>query len=239
MKKLTLEEAERLANKFRTEAQLSQVEPLNCHSILRSKNILTVFRPMSVDAGGLSIVSPDRQHRYMLVNSSRPIGRQRFTIAHELYHLYYDENPEPHMCYEQNGAKEPREASADLFASALLMPKEGLIANIPDNELRQDQISLGTVMKLEQFFGVSHQALCYRLKRLKFITEGCLQRLLAISPAKTAWEFGYSPKIYEDGDKRKTVLGDFIAKAKVLFDEERISEGHYMELMNLVNDGED
>lgn len=238
MKKLTVEAAERLASKFRTEAQFSQVEPLNCHSVLQSKHILTVFRPMSVNAGGLSIVSPDRQQRYMLINSCRPIGRQRFTIAHELYHLFYDDNPEPHMCFDTNGGKNPREANADLFASALLMPRDGIIAYIPDSELHQNHVSLGTVMRLEQLFGVSHQAMCYRLKRLKLITEDYLQQLLSISPARTAWEFGYSTKLYDDGDGRKAVIGDFIAKAKVLFDEDRISEGHYMELKNLVNDGE-
>ena len=238
MKKLTVEAVERLAGKFRTEAQLSQFEPLNCHSVLQSKNVLTVFRPLSANVGGVSIMSPDRRWRYMLVNSSRPMGRQRFTIAHELYHLFYDDNLEPHLCFEDNGHKNPREASADLFASALLMPKDGIISNIPDDELRRNQISLATIMRLEQYFGVSHQALCYRLKRLKLINESYLQQLLAISPSRTAWEFGYSTKIYDDGDGRKTVLGDFIAKAKVLFDEERISEGHYMELMNLVDDGE-
>lgn len=238
MKRLTVEAAERLAIKFRNESQLSRTEPISLYGVLLNKGILTVFKPMSANACGLSTMSRDKKHRYILINSSRSLGRQRFTIAHELYHLYYDKNPEPHMCFEGNGTKSAKEADADMFASALLMPSDGLIACIPNEELRAGRISLATVMRLEQVYCVSHQAMCYRLKRLKLISEAQLQGLLDISVARTAQSFGYSPRIYDDGDGRKEVVGDFIAKARVLLDAEKISEGHYQELNNLIADGE-
>lgn len=238
MKRFTVEVAEHLAIKFRNDAQLSRTEPISLYSVLLNKGILTVFRPMSSDACGLSTMSRDKKNRYILVNSSRSIGRQRFTIAHELYHLYFDENPEPHMCFENYGKKNIKEANADMFASALLMPSEGIIACIPDEELKNNQISLASVMRLEQVYCVSHQAMCYRLKRLKLINEARLLELLDISVARTAQSFGYSTKIYDDGDGRKEVVGDFISKAKVLLDAEKISEGHYLELNNLITDEE-
>lgn len=238
MKRLTVEAAERLAIKFRAEAQLSRTEPISLYGVLLNKGILTVFKPMSSNACGLSTMSRDKKNRYILINSSRSLGRQRFTIAHELYHLYYDTNPEPHMCFEGNGTKSAKEADADMFASALLMPSDGLIACIPNEELRAGQISLATVMRLEQVYCVSHQAMCYRLKRLKLISEAQLQGLLDISVARTAQSFGYSTRIYDEGDGRKEVVGDFIAKARVLLDAEKISEGHYQEMNNLIDDGE-
>ena len=63
----------------------------------------------------------------MLVNSNQSQGRQHFTIAHELYHLYIEENPTPHKCNPGNGSKDPVEQCADMFASSLLMPETGIL----------------------------------------------------------------------------------------------------------------
>lgn len=234
MSKISVTLAENLASRFRVSKQLSLTAPINLNPLLLSEGILTILRPMSDNVCGLSVMTSDKKHRYILANSRHSLGRLRFTIAHELYHLYYDDKPEPHMCL-LNGKNE-HEASADLFASALLMPHEGILANIPADELKK--ISLGTVMRLEQLFMVSHQAMCYRLKRLKLINEVRLQELLAIPVAKTASEFGYSTVIYDDGKGMKEFYGEFVAKAKRLLDDEKISEGHYQELVNMICDGE-
>lgn len=44
---------------------------------------------------------------------------------------------------------------------------------------------------------------------------------------------GYDLSLYRDGNKN-LVIGDYGAKAKRLLDEQRISEGHYMELMRKI-----
>lgn len=235
MSRITFDLAKVFASKFRAKVQLSLSAPINLNPVLLSEGILTVLRPLADNLCGLSVMTADKSRRYILANSKHSIGRLRFTIAHELYHLYYDDNPEPHMCM-LNGKKDAREQSADMFASALLMPIEGILANIPEHELRD--VSLGTIMRLEQIFMVSHQAMCIRLKRLRLINEKRLQELLQISVARTAQDFGYNTYIYDDGDGRKDAYGDFVAKAKRLFDEEKISEGHYLELVNLIKDGE-
>ena len=78
----------RIAQKFRIENGLSQSEAVNVKSLLRKLNILTVYRPLSEYAYGLSLKSP-QGHRFILINSNNSRGRQHFTIAHELYHLFY------------------------------------------------------------------------------------------------------------------------------------------------------
>ena len=99
MKKLNLETAEILAGKMRSELlRVSDSEPLNMKTVLRQLNVMTLYRPLSDSLFGLSLLTPDKQHRFMLVNSNSRRGRQHFTIAHELFHLYYDENPKAHFC---------------------------------------------------------------------------------------------------------------------------------------------
>jgi hypothetical protein len=43
--------------------------------------------------------------------------------------------------------------------------------------------------------------------------------------------------LYKDGN-HKLVIGDFGTYARKLYDEEKISEGHYMELLNIIGYGE-
>ena len=59
MKKLLLEAAEALANKFRVEIGLNLLEPISVKSILRKKNILTIYRPLSEKSYGLSLKSKE------------------------------------------------------------------------------------------------------------------------------------------------------------------------------------
>ena len=121
MKKLNLETAEILAAKMRGELlRVSNSEPLNMKTVLRQLNVMTLYRPLSDSLFGLSLLTPDKKHRFMLVNSNSRRGRQHFTIAHELFHLYYDESPKAHFLSSNTDASE---RSANLFASALLMPK--------------------------------------------------------------------------------------------------------------------
>ena len=121
MKKLNLETSEILAGKMRSELlRVSATEPLNMKTALRQLNVMTLYRPLSDKLFGLSLLSLDKKHRFMLVNSNSRRGRQHFTIAHELFHLYYDENPQPHFC-DSSIYTDAAERSANLFASALLM----------------------------------------------------------------------------------------------------------------------
>lgn len=236
MKKLSLDSAEILASKFRTKIGVSSIEPINVKSVLRKTNILTIYRPLSPKSYGLSLKSKN-DDRFMLVNSNSTRGRQHFTIAHELFHLYYDENLTPHICGADADGASNVEKNADLFASALLMPKDGILQFVSVEEISSKDIKLATVIKLEQFFSVSRSSLLYRLKAIGLLTEGNLQSLLKISAKESAKQYGYDLSLYHIGNKN-LVIGDFGEKARFLYDSEKISEGHYLELLNLISNDE-
>ena len=235
MKKLNLETAEILATKMRGELlRVSNSEPLNMKTVLRQLNVMTLYRPLSDSLFGLSLLTPDKKHRFMLVNSNSRRGRQHFTIAHELFHLYYDENRKAHFLASNTDASE---RSANLFASALLMPKEGLLQNIPSEEIVSKKVSIDTLLRIEHIYGVSHQTLVLRLKELHIISSSYADELSVVSITQEAALRGYDSKLYSTGNEG-LVIGDFGSKARKLFDEERISEGHYLELLNLIGYGE-
>lgn len=237
MKKLNLETAENLAGKMRSELlRVSANEPVNMKTTLRQLNVMTVYRPLSNTLFGLSLLTSDKRHRFMLVNSNSRRGRQHFTIAHELFHLYYDKNPKAHFCKSSTNT-DPTERSANLFASALLMPKEGLLQNIPSDEIANKGTSIDTLLKLEHLYGVSHTTMVLRLKELHIISPTSADGLLALSITHEAALRGYDATLYTKGNEG-LVIGDYGSKARRLYEEERISEGHYIELLNMIGYGE-
>lgn len=236
MNRLTLDTAEDLARRMRIELRVANTEPLDMKTVVRQLNILTLYRPLSESLYGLSLKSPDDKNKFILVNSNSTRGRQHFTIAHELYHLYYDEKPTPHFCGEESG-RDSAERSANMFASALLMPKDGLIQNIPAKELTGREISIEVALRLEYLFGVSNVTLAVRLKELKLITPDCAEYLKSLSIKREAAMRGYDSSLYSSGNEG-LVIGDFGSIAKRLYDSEKISESHYLSLLNMIGYGE-
>jgi Zn-dependent peptidase ImmA (M78 family) len=228
--------AEDLACKFRSEHDCNMREPIIIKTLLAKLRILTMYKSLSKNAYGLSTCSADKKDKFILVNSESSKGRQHFTIAHELYHLYLDENPHPHIC-RKDGKKDKAEVMADAFASALLLPSDGVMKAIPTEEIKSRNISLATVFSLEQYFRVSHQSVLFRLRRLGLMTEDTLKSMIDIKIRDIAPQYGiFDMSLYKKGNEN-VILSDYGFRAKYLFDNEKISESHYNQLMSLISDG--
>lgn len=237
MKAALLNLVENQVSRFRKMVGLSDAEAVNIKSLLLKLNVLTLFRPLSEKFSGMSLKSGER--RFMLINSNQPKCRQHFTIAHELYHIFVDPNPKPHNCSVE-GKKDDIEQCADAFAIMFLMPADGVRQMLPDNELLSGSVSLASVLRIEQYFSVSHAAALNRLFDLRLINRNTRDQYLQYPVKKTAREYGYDTSLYEPGND-DLVIGNFGEKAKKLFDEAKISEGHYKELLHKIgiNDSED
>lgn len=107
------------------------------------------------------------------VNSAHSLGRQRFTIAHELGHLilhkdemlHVDEKPPIRFRNEESSrATNAAEIEANQFAAELLMPIELLSKEI--ESLSDDMEAEEAVSDLADRFQVSEQAMTLRLTRL-------------------------------------------------------------------------
>ena len=230
MKTTLLNYVESQASRFRQFAGLSDSEAVSLRSLLLKLNVLTLFRPMSDSFSGMSLKGNGQL--FMLINSNQPRCRQHFTIAHELYHLFIEDNPVPHRC-QAGGKKNESEQCADAFALMFLMPADGVRQMIPEDELKQGKVSLATALKLGQYFGTSHAAVLNRLSDLNLIGRNEREQLSGISVKRACREYGYDTSLYESGNDGR-VIGDFGEKARKLFEADKISEGHYLELLHKI-----
>lgn len=217
---------------FRKDHSLNDVEPINCKSLLLKLNILTLYRPLSDDFSGMCLRKGNLM--FMLLNSNHSRGKQHYTIAHEFYHLFYQTDFKPHACNPgNNNGADANEKLADTFASELLLPAMGLKKMIPLQELHSKDISVPTMLKLENYFSVSHSALIFRLRNLDLITQKQFEFFAQLKIKQTAIEYGFDLSLYEPGNQG-LVIGDFGIKAKQLYSGMKISESHYYELMNSI-----
>ncbi|MBD5210306.1 MAG: ImmA/IrrE family metallo-endopeptidase [Bacteroidales bacterium] len=230
MKVALLNLVEAQVAKFRQFSGLSDTEAVNLKNLLLKLKVLTIFRPLSDDFSGMSLKGGGR--RFMLINCRQQRCRQHFTIAHELYHLFFDPNPMAHHS-STDGKKDDTEQCADAFAQMFLMPADGVRQMIPEEELVSGHVSLASVLRIEYYFAVSHAAALNRLYNLKLIDKADREKYMGLAVKRTAREYGYNTALYEPGNEN-LVIGDFGEKARKLFEEEKISEGHYMELLHKI-----
>jgi len=85
--------------------------------------------------------------------------RQRFTVAHELGHFALGHEDAPRDGGNFQSSVDPRERQANRFAAELIMPAS-LVTHYYQNGVG------GSVAALAQFFGVSKDAMGYRLINL-------------------------------------------------------------------------
>ena len=222
---------EQKANDLRSVWGLSNYDPVPIYQLLLKLNILTVFKPLSDNFSGMCLKRDE--NRFILINSNQSKGRQNFTIGHELYHLYVQDIFEIHYCNPGSHDQSPEEKRADFFSSNFLMPKTGIMRMIPDEEIENKEVSISTLLRLENYFGVSRSALIVRLKRLNLISEDVLNFLKSKPVIRSAKQYGYNTALYKPGNEG-LVLGDYGVKAKSLFDKGLISEGHYIELLSKI-----
>jgi Zn-dependent peptidase ImmA (M78 family) len=233
MNELVLEKA---AYSFRLDHGLNNNDPIRFKSLLQKINVISVFAPLTDNFSGMALKAKSEGEkesfeRFMLINSNQSLGKQHFTICHELYHLYIQPNFTSQVCktglFDKKADK--NEYSADVFASFLLLPTEGLLENIPNEELQKAKITLRTILFIENFYSCSRRALLYRLKKMQLI-KSTEYELYTKNIIRGAIENGYQTEIYEQGN-HNIVIGNYGSMARELYEKEKISQSHYYTLL--------
>lgn len=233
MRKSDKIQLELLALKFRQEQGVKFDEPVSVHQMLRNKNIITSFQPLSEGFEGMAIKIPNKEQEarlFMLVNTSSNYSRQRFTACHELYHLLYQKDFT--VSYDvdgEDGRKSLDEQAADYFARCLLLPRDGVLSLVPEEERKKDAITLATILKVEQNFRCSRSCLLYRLKEMDLISDAVYQVFLH-DVIRGAAEYGYPKSLYRP-TYSKELIGDYNVKARQLYDKGMISQAKYFGLL--------
>lgn len=230
-----IKEVDRLASNFRTENGYGVNEPIHLTSLLLRKNIITIFRPLSAKFSGMAIKA-NNDLKFMMVNQNHSLGKQHFTIGHELYHLFIQEAFSSQRCITALFDKQTdaAEHKADLFAACLLLPEIGITELIPISERqKRNMISAETIFKIQQYYSLSINALIYRLVELGFVDKTFFNKY-SCDKKNTARKLGYDISLYESGNKFK-VIGNYGLLVNHLYKNRKISEPYYLELLNAIN----
>lgn len=118
----------------------------------------------------------------ILLNASDPKGRRNFTLAHELAHLLYGHASS--VCFvpiSPWAPSPPVEQKANRFAVELLLP-ESAIAEDFANKGYSRRPKVEQLGRMRSKWGISLQALGYRLEKLGLVDRGYTDTLVEAKP---------------------------------------------------------
>ena len=126
----------------------------------------------------------------VVVNSEMTLGRQVFTLAHELAHAYFH-SQDSNVMVSMPRVDNARERFADTFAGEFLVPGDELRRAV--NKLATfDELTDPTlVVHLQRHFGVSFATLRVRLLQEQLISRSYYEALGEVSPSRLALALGY------------------------------------------------
>lgn len=227
----TAQELNSLALRTRRIWNEDAYSPIDIFAIVngwKDKKITIVKYPLSPRISGMC--TKENEDIVICINSTTSYGRQRFTLAHELYHVLYEENMQRVICdMNMNGDKSESEKEANQFASYLLMPYDALL----EYELDKGKWDIEKVIDAEQFFQVSHQAMIHRLVSDGLISSDIANDYKAITVSTFAAKLGYGKELYFPTEKNRQYFttGEYIRKVEKMAEKELISEGKREELL--------
>lgn len=207
---------------------IDNISPLNIlqAALANIDNLTILWFPMTDELSGCC--SKTNDDKIICINSKHSKGRQNFTLAHELYHLFFEDDKKSFVC--NVNSKDESEINANKFAESLLLPAIALHEFKRSNNI--SNWSLENIIKCEQYFQISHIAMLCKLRRENEISY---DDFLSFKPGvkSAAWDLGYDLSLYES-TKEYYCLGKIIPLSKFAYENKKISGGKLDEiLMNI------
>lgn len=114
---------------------------------------------------------------FVAINSSIPVDCQVFAAAHELYHIWYEQNPDvlpSDLLSEQN--QEVSEKRANRFAAEFLVDEQLLRQEIDIYKIKRYTIK--SILQLASIFSVPYRTMVKRLYEISLISNSEADGLL-------------------------------------------------------------
>ncbi len=220
------------AIELRREFNEDEVSFIDVFALVNQIPYLTlVMYPLGSHISGMCI--KNEKANLIAVNSGMSYGRQRFSLAHELYHLFYDMEIKSTISSMSLESSDETEKTANQFASYFLAPYGALRKSVMDmTEMKSHPLTLKNIITLEQQYGMSHQAMLRRLVDDGHLTSTEADRMKngVITEAK---RFGFDESLYLPtvNEKQMRTLGYYLQQADTLYESDVISVGKYEELL--------
>ncbi|MBW4258526.1 ImmA/IrrE family metallo-endopeptidase [Methanobacterium sp. YSL] len=216
---------QRRALQTRTKYNVDLNAPIDLFSLVSVDPTITlILYPFSEGVSGLCIKTAG----VIAINSRSTLGRQTFSLAHELYHLEYDTEPASISYLSEDMSDARIEKEANLFASYLLMPDTGFTNYCQKITLNGSKpIDLHTIIQIEQYYRVSRNAVLVRLVMDGYLKSRDMAQFTT-DISKNAKKLGYDTSLYFPlkNEEPKT-YGAYLMKALELKNKGLISESKY------------
>ncbi|MBQ6219740.1 MAG: ImmA/IrrE family metallo-endopeptidase [Methanosphaera sp.] len=214
------------ANNCRRKWNINENSPIDIFAEVLDKidNVTLCFLDMEDNLSGSSFKTG--KNKVIFINSNHPLGRQRFTLAHEVYHLEYQKE---FVNCDIDSSDDEIEADADQFASCLLMSNGALFNYERENNIKE--WDLDYIMKAQQYFQISNSAMLRRLHSLDKISDSQKEKY-SYNVMLNARERGYDLKLYKPyTEKNNLVLGNYIRLTNTAYNKGLISKAKKDELL--------
>jgi len=165
----------------------------------------------------------------ILINAKDAPWRRHFDLAHELFHVITWNVFSPEEI--GNGTTKTRpEQYADIFASSLLLPEAHLL-NALKETATDNEIRVIDIIELAKEFGVSREAVLWRLVNLKKLKKSQAQRVLD-NPKFRDLDRNMRRRLYNK-DKPSKFPSRFTSLACRCLMEGKISRGAFAEYLEI------
>jgi Zn-dependent peptidase ImmA (M78 family)/transcriptional regulator with XRE-family HTH domain len=193
---INLKSADNLGERYAGLLKLGDRPALSLGSILENEHNLPIFYiPLPEGASAISLMA--NGSAAVCVNVHDVPWRQRFDIAHELFHIIYKKS-----ISDACGKNETSffEKCANAFAAALLLPKNALEKEI-DLRRKKEKFGIATLIAIACDFGVSLPALVWRLVNIRRLKKSLAKEILESDAVKE-----YDKNLRKHEIKRKTQI---------------------------------
>ena len=161
-------------------------EPVDVFRIISDMDIELMFRPLDEADGYYIPPTPSRLRAGILLNSRRPLPRQRYTAAHELCH-FIRKNPARIEFVSEDWVptrqkRDVEEDFADFFAGHFLMPPKLVAHFFRKLGLKKGDLDSKDVYRLSLCMRTSYEATCNQLSHLEFLSKEQCQLIKKTKP---------------------------------------------------------
>lgn len=151
----------------------------------------------------------------IVINSNMTLGRQVFTVAHELAHAFFHSR-RADVIVSMYGAERGRERFADAFSGEFLVPGDELRRLVIEHSPWGGLNNPTTVVHLQRHFGVSYATIRVRLLQERLIDSTTFEMLAQVSPSRLARALGYPVDPADMGDFARHPLDRFPGRMLLL-----------------------
>lgn len=177
---MNLKHADSLGETYSGLLKLGDRPALSLASILENECNLPIFY-LSLPAGASAISLISNGNAAMCINRRDAPWRQRFDIAHELFHIINKKSISDECGESEAGLFEK---CANAFAAAILLPRNVLDREI-DVRRNKEKIGVASLAAMACDFGVSLSALLWRLVNLGRIRRNLAEAILDSEDIRT------------------------------------------------------